>query len=183
MTVVSRSSTICEIETFITLESSTITNCAADRIISGSQRRTARVYATARQAGTAVHLVEVVGVIGDPDDRAARPPAGGSPSLTNGPNEIRTQSPPASAPGAEIVPCQVFPGASTARQRRLERRRRPDRGQRVAAAAPLELVEIVVREEHHPERPAPRRGARRRPSRPTVGPVLDRDLGLPARRA
>src|SRR6187549_1088020 len=39
VTVVSRSATICEIETFITLESSTITNCAAARMIRGSQRR------------------------------------------------------------------------------------------------------------------------------------------------
>ena len=35
--VVFRSATICEIDTFMTLESSTITNCAAARIISGSQ--------------------------------------------------------------------------------------------------------------------------------------------------
>ncbi len=44
VTVVSRSSTICEIETFITLESSTITNCAAARIMRGSQRRIGRLY-------------------------------------------------------------------------------------------------------------------------------------------
>ena len=40
--VVSRSSTICEIDTFMTLESSTITNCAAHRISSGNHLRTAR---------------------------------------------------------------------------------------------------------------------------------------------
>ena len=44
VTVVSRSATICEIETFITLESSTITNCAAARMIRGNQRRTERIY-------------------------------------------------------------------------------------------------------------------------------------------
>ena len=44
VTVVSRSATICEIETFITLESSTITNCAAARMIRGSQRRIGRIY-------------------------------------------------------------------------------------------------------------------------------------------
>ena len=42
VTVVSRSATICEIETFITLESSTITNCAAARMIRGNQRRIER---------------------------------------------------------------------------------------------------------------------------------------------
>ena len=36
---VSRSSTICEIATFMTLESSTITNCAEARIIIGSHLR------------------------------------------------------------------------------------------------------------------------------------------------
>jgi hypothetical protein len=40
VTVVFRSDTICEIETFMTLESSTITNWADARITSGSQRRT-----------------------------------------------------------------------------------------------------------------------------------------------
>ena len=40
VTVVFRSATICEIETFMTLESSTITNWADARIPSGSQRRT-----------------------------------------------------------------------------------------------------------------------------------------------
>ena len=40
--VVSRSSTICEIETFMTLESSTITNCAAHRISRGNHLRTPR---------------------------------------------------------------------------------------------------------------------------------------------
>ena len=39
--VVSRSSTICEIATFITLESSTMTNCADARISMGSHLRTA----------------------------------------------------------------------------------------------------------------------------------------------
>ena len=38
--VVSRSSTICEIATFITLESRTITNCAEARIIMGIHLRT-----------------------------------------------------------------------------------------------------------------------------------------------
>ena len=40
VTVVFRSSTICEIETFITLESSTIMNWADARMISGSHLRT-----------------------------------------------------------------------------------------------------------------------------------------------
>ena len=53
VTVVSRSATICEIETFITLESSTITNCAAARMISGSQRRTERLYFAASSASCA----------------------------------------------------------------------------------------------------------------------------------
>jgi heme/copper-type cytochrome/quinol oxidase subunit 3 len=44
VTVVSRSATICEIETFITLESSTITNCAAARMTRGNQRRIKRPY-------------------------------------------------------------------------------------------------------------------------------------------
>ena len=43
VTVVFRSSTICEIETFITLESSTMTNCADARMISGSHLRIARL--------------------------------------------------------------------------------------------------------------------------------------------
>ena len=43
VTVVFRSATICEIETFITLESSTITNWADARITRGSQRRTRRL--------------------------------------------------------------------------------------------------------------------------------------------
>ena len=38
--VVSRSSTICEIATFMTLESSTITNCAEAKMIIGSHLRT-----------------------------------------------------------------------------------------------------------------------------------------------
>ena len=38
--VVSRSSTICEIATFMTLESSTITNCADAKMIIGSHLRT-----------------------------------------------------------------------------------------------------------------------------------------------
>ena len=38
---VSRSSTICEIATFITLESSTITNCAAESMNIGIHLRTA----------------------------------------------------------------------------------------------------------------------------------------------
>ena len=47
--VVSRSSTICEIDTFMTLLSSTITNWADARIAIGSQfLRTAAWYATAR---------------------------------------------------------------------------------------------------------------------------------------
>ena len=44
VTVVFRSATICEIETFITLESSTMMNWADARIISGSHLRTARLY-------------------------------------------------------------------------------------------------------------------------------------------
>ena len=44
VTVVSRSATICEIETFMTLESSTITNCAAARMTRGNQRRIGRIY-------------------------------------------------------------------------------------------------------------------------------------------
>jgi hypothetical protein len=46
--VVFRSSTICEIETFITLESSTMMNWADVRIINGSHLRTRRLYATQR---------------------------------------------------------------------------------------------------------------------------------------
>ena len=45
VTVVFRSATICEIETFITLESSTMMNWADARMISGSHLRTARLYA------------------------------------------------------------------------------------------------------------------------------------------
>ena len=48
---VSRSLTICEIDTFITLESSTITNCAAARIMSGSHLRIRRRYASRAVAG------------------------------------------------------------------------------------------------------------------------------------
>src|SRR5262245_42248097 len=44
--VVSRSATICEIDTFMTLLSSTITNCAAARIVIGSQLRIAAWYAS-----------------------------------------------------------------------------------------------------------------------------------------
>jgi heme/copper-type cytochrome/quinol oxidase subunit 3 len=40
-----RSSTICEIETFITLESSTMMNWADARMINGSHLRTRRLYA------------------------------------------------------------------------------------------------------------------------------------------
>ena len=43
VTVVFRSDTICEIETFITLESSTMMNCADARIASGSHLRIARL--------------------------------------------------------------------------------------------------------------------------------------------
>ena len=43
VTVVFRSATICEIETFITLESSTMMNCADARIDSGSHLRIARL--------------------------------------------------------------------------------------------------------------------------------------------
>ena len=43
VTVVFRSATICEIETFITLESSTMMNCADARIASGSHLRIARL--------------------------------------------------------------------------------------------------------------------------------------------
>jgi heme/copper-type cytochrome/quinol oxidase subunit 3 len=46
VTVVFRSSTICEIETFITLESSTMMNWADARMINGSHLRTRRLYAT-----------------------------------------------------------------------------------------------------------------------------------------
>ena len=50
VTVVFRSATICEIETFITLESSTMMNWAAARIVSGSHLRTARLYVLRRLA-------------------------------------------------------------------------------------------------------------------------------------
>jgi hypothetical protein len=49
VTVVFRSATICEIETFITLESSTMMNWADARMISGSHLRTARPYAAQPQ--------------------------------------------------------------------------------------------------------------------------------------
>ena len=45
VTVVLRSATICEIETFITLESSTMMNWADARITNGSHLRTDRLYA------------------------------------------------------------------------------------------------------------------------------------------
>ena len=48
VTVVLRSSTICEIETFITLESSTMMNWADARMISGIHLRTRRLYGTGR---------------------------------------------------------------------------------------------------------------------------------------
>ena len=48
VTVVFRSSTICEIETFITLESSTMMNWADARMINGSHLRTHRLYARQR---------------------------------------------------------------------------------------------------------------------------------------
>ena len=51
VTVVLRSATICEIETFITLESSTMMNWADARIISGSHLRTPRLYPGERGAG------------------------------------------------------------------------------------------------------------------------------------
>ena len=44
VTVVLRSSTICEIETFITLESSTMMNWADARMINGSHLRIRRLY-------------------------------------------------------------------------------------------------------------------------------------------
>ena len=50
-----RSATICEIETFMTLESSTITNCAAPRIISGSQLR----FSVSRARGRRCHSLTV----------------------------------------------------------------------------------------------------------------------------
>ena len=50
VTVVFRSATICEIETFITLESSTMMNWADARMISGSHLRTARLYAVEPRA-------------------------------------------------------------------------------------------------------------------------------------
>ena len=71
VTVVSRSATICEIETFITLESSTITNWAAARMTSGSQRRTGGVYGSVTRAGP-VTVVEVVRVVGEPHAPAMR---------------------------------------------------------------------------------------------------------------
>ena len=49
--VVSRSSTICEIATFMTLESSTITNCAEARMSMGSHLRTATDPTPASDAG------------------------------------------------------------------------------------------------------------------------------------
>src|SRR3954453_13961572 len=51
--VVSRSSTICEIDTFMTLLSSTITNCAEAKIAIGSPRpdRSSSTVATASFAG------------------------------------------------------------------------------------------------------------------------------------
>ena len=42
--VVSRSATICEIDTFMTLLSSTITNCAAAKTVIGSQARADRLH-------------------------------------------------------------------------------------------------------------------------------------------
>ena len=51
-----RSATICEIETFMTLESSTMTNCAAPRITSGSQLR----FSDVLSAGAAVASVAAI---------------------------------------------------------------------------------------------------------------------------
>src|SRR6478736_3198425 len=59
VTVVFRSDTICEIETFITLESSTMMNWADARMISGSHLRTARLYAV-RGVGLGNRFVEEV---------------------------------------------------------------------------------------------------------------------------
>jgi hypothetical protein len=60
-----RSSTICEIETFITLESSTMMNCADARIMRGSHLRTARLYAVQPQPAAAPR-VPLLGRLPDP---------------------------------------------------------------------------------------------------------------------
>src|SRR4051795_11577298 len=57
--VVSRSATICEIDTFMTLLSSTITNWAAPRIVMGSQRRTAGCSLLVAQAANGERLEDV----------------------------------------------------------------------------------------------------------------------------
>ena len=52
--VVSRSATICEIDTFMTLLSSTITNCADARIAIGSQSDVPRTSSAAEDGGLAM---------------------------------------------------------------------------------------------------------------------------------
>ena len=72
VTVVFRSATICEIETFITLESSTMMNWADARMISGSHLRIARLSGPATSQERRQRAPE-------PALEPLPPPSGGTP--------------------------------------------------------------------------------------------------------
>ena len=128
--------------------------------------------------GLGVDRFELVCVIRVPDT-GVWAPSGGVPSLANGPNEILTQRPPASAPGAAIVPRHVCAGLERLRQRRRVARRGAEPRDVAVAASPLEILQVVVREEQHAERAVGRET--RVADRPRdLRRVLDRDLGSPS---
>ena len=78
VTVVFRSATICEIETFITLESSTMMNWADARMIRGSHLRTRATLGYFAPASGAMRLFSLGELFADDHTRSASAGADGA---------------------------------------------------------------------------------------------------------